>query len=220
MAERLETKKFVFTVEGETEQWYFYWLRDQINACPTRTYNISVIAKVQQSPSKFYKSVNVKTTPEVTHVCDVESNEPYHVAKFLNILSEMKDAMEQKGIEYSLGYSNYAFELWMVLHKRDCNGPLAHRRQYLVPINQAFGENFEDLDHYKQEDKFKKCLSKLSLADVQEAIRRAKTITDANAANGKTLLEHRGYTYYKDNPALSIHEAVEKMMLECGVITG
>ena len=29
--EKLYTKKFVFTVEGETEQWYLEWLRDQIN---------------------------------------------------------------------------------------------------------------------------------------------------------------------------------------------
>lgn len=27
----LETKKYVLTVEGETEQWYFLWLKDQIN---------------------------------------------------------------------------------------------------------------------------------------------------------------------------------------------
>lgn len=29
----LETKKFVLTVEGETEMWYFLWLKDQINQC-------------------------------------------------------------------------------------------------------------------------------------------------------------------------------------------
>ena len=28
----LETKKYVLTVEGETEQWYFLWLKDQINS--------------------------------------------------------------------------------------------------------------------------------------------------------------------------------------------
>jgi len=31
MSDKLETKKFVFSVEGETEQWYLLWLRDQIN---------------------------------------------------------------------------------------------------------------------------------------------------------------------------------------------
>lgn len=35
----LETKKYVLTVEGETEQWYFLWLRDQINKIESRKYN-------------------------------------------------------------------------------------------------------------------------------------------------------------------------------------
>ena len=67
MADRLETRKYAFTVEGETEQWYFLWLRDQINLCQSRTYNVTIDVRVQQSPRKFYKSVNAKTTPRVTH---------------------------------------------------------------------------------------------------------------------------------------------------------
>ncbi|WP_297981659.1 hypothetical protein [uncultured Methanobrevibacter sp.] len=64
MSEKLETKKFVFTVEGETEQWYLEWLRDQINTCEDRKYNAAVDTKVQQSPRKFYKTVNAKSVPE------------------------------------------------------------------------------------------------------------------------------------------------------------
>ena len=214
---KLYTKKFVFTVEGETEQWYLEWLRDQINQCETRTYNVAVDAKVQQSPKKFYKNANVKATPEVYHICDVESNDQIHVDKFRNILSEMKDAKTQKKISYRLGYSNFAFELWMVLHKRNCNGPLSHRSQYLSPINQAFGENFENLDQYKHEDNFKRCLKKLSLDDVREAIKKADAITENNKDNGNTLLQYKGYTYYRDNPALSIHEAVRMILEECGI---
>ena len=197
MCKKLETLKYVFTVEGETEQWYFEWLRDEINACPERTYNVAIDAKVQQSPRKFYKSVTAKATPRVTHICDMESNEQVHVDKFKNILSEMKEARTEKKITYTLGYSNYAFELWMVLHKRDCNGILAHRRNYLDPIQRAFGEKFENLDHYKNEDDFKRCLKKLTLDDVKAAISRAEGITarNANKDYGNVLLQHKGYTY-------------------------
>lgn len=73
----------------------------------------------------------------------------------------MKEAKTQKKIGYVLGYSNFTFELWMVLHKRACNGSLTHRRQYLAPISDSFGEKFEDLDHYKREDAFTRCLNKL-----------------------------------------------------------
>ncbi len=34
----------------------------------------------------------------MTHICDVESNEPVHVLKFQRILSEMKDAQTNKRI--------------------------------------------------------------------------------------------------------------------------
>ena len=94
----------------------------------------------------------------------------------------------------------------MVLHKHSCNGSLIHRRQYLAPICDAFGEKFEDLDHYKREDAFARCLNKLTLEDVRAAIRRAETITSLNEQDGKTLVQHKGYSYYRDNPALSIHK--------------
>ena len=97
MNEKLETKKFVFTVEGETEQWYFEWLRDQINMCENRKYNAAVDVKVQQNPGKFYKTVNAKTVPEAFHICDMESNERVHVDKFKNILTELKDADKNAG---------------------------------------------------------------------------------------------------------------------------
>ena len=217
MSSRLETKKYVFTVEGETEQWYLEWLRDRINECEGRSNNVAIEAKVQQSPKKFYKTVNAKTTPEVFHICDVESNEKDHVDKFKRILSEMKEAKTQKKIKYRLGYSNFAFELWIVLHKRNCNGILTHRRQYLDSINRAFGEHFENLDQYKHEGEFKRCLGKLSLNDVKEAIRRSTVITSNNERDGRVLEKYKGYSYYRDNPALSIHDAVSMILIECGL---
>lgn len=216
--DKLYTEKFVFTVEGETEKWYLEWLRDQINACESRNCNVAVDAKVQQSPKKFYKTANAKAVPQVFHICDVESSEPVHVEKFQTILSEMKEAMTLKKIRYELGYSNFTFELWMVLHKKNCNGILTHRRQYLDHINSAFGENFENLDQYKHEDKFKRCLGTLSLDNVREAIRRANVIMANNQNDGKILLEYKGYKYYQDNPAMSIHEVVKMILDKCGTL--
>ena len=217
MREKLETKKFVFTVEGETEQWYLEWLKDQINQCDNRKYNLAVEIKVQQSPRKFYKTVNAKTVPEVFHICDVESTEQVYVDKFKTILAELKDANTQKKITYKLGYSNYSFELWLVLHKRNCNGPLSDRKQYLNPINQAFGERFENLDQYKHEGNFKRCLKKLSLDEVRKAVKRADAIMENNKKDGKILQQHKGYSYYLENPALTIQDAVRLMFAECGI---
>ena len=100
MGELLETRKYTFTVEGETEQWYLYWLRDQINSFERRKFNVAIVAKVQQSPKKYAKSINAKSTPRITHICDVESIEPVHIEKFQRILSEMKESKALKKIDY------------------------------------------------------------------------------------------------------------------------
>lgn len=216
MNKRLETQKYTFSVEGETEKWYLYWLRDEINKCEARCYNVSFDVKVQPSPRKFYKNINAKTSPVVTHLCDMESNEESHVKRFRNILAEMKEAKDQKNIIYTLGYSNFTFELWIVLHKKDCNGALNDRSQYLAHINQAFGEDFENLDHYKEEDNFKRCLGKLSLNDVMKALNRADTIEKKNKTMNKEI-RYKNYSYFKDNPALSIHSIVREIFFECGI---
>ena len=101
----------------------------------------------------------------------------------------------------------------MILHKKDCFRPFDSRKQYLAPIQQAFGEKFEDLDHYKQESAFKRCLGKLSLNDVKDALRRADKIAEQNVKDRKKPVNLCGYSYYRDNPALSINEVVKKYLL-------
>ena len=105
----------------------------------------------------------------------------------------------------------------MVLHKKDCNGVLSHRGQYLEHINKAFGESFENLDQYKHQDNFKRCLGKLTLQDVRKALERADVICTNNEKDGKMLLQYKGYTYYRDNPALSIHDAIRLIFDECEI---
>lgn len=220
MAERKEIRKYTFTVEGETEQWYLEWLRDRINERQDAKYTVSIVAKVQQSPAKYAKSVNPLATPSVTHICDYESNDAVHVRKFEDILSQLKDANSMKGrkFRYDLGYSNFTFELWMILHKQTCNGEMTRRTQYLSHINRAYREHFENLDQYKHEDAFKRCLSQLTLDDVCTAITRAKQIMEKNAQEEKTLKQYKGFSYYTGNPALTIWESIERILKECALL--
>lgn len=75
-----------------------------------------------------------------------------------------------KSITCHLGYNNFTFELWMILHKADCNGLMTHRSQYPAPLNRAYGENPENLNQYKSEDNFKRFLKKLTLKYKKTAI--------------------------------------------------
>lgn len=111
---------------------------------------------------------------QITHVFDRES-EPTHAEQFATTLERMKHAQRLgKNIKYNLGYSNFTFEPWIILHKAECNGTKSHRRQYLAPLNTALGETLENLDQYKREDNFKCILAQLTLDDVCAAVCRAE----------------------------------------------
>lgn len=44
---KLENKKYVLTVEGQTEKIYFNWLQEKINNCADRKYNVLIDSKVE-----------------------------------------------------------------------------------------------------------------------------------------------------------------------------
>lgn len=184
MNKMLETRKYTFTVEGETEKWYLLWLKKLLNECPERKNNVAIEVKVQKSPMRFVKSVNPKSTPKIVHICDIESNDDEHIKNFKEILSELKNAKTQKKIIYELGYSNFTFE---------------------------------NLDQYKIEKNFARCLGKLTLEDVRVAIKRAKYIMEQNKNDGKRIEQYKGFKYYKDNPALTIYQVIEEILIDCGL---
>jgi len=165
------TKKYYFSVEGETENWYLDWLEEKINNEPKAQYKISIDSKVQKNPLKRAKSINVLSKVEITHLFDYESNDEVHTTQFIETLDLLKEVSKLgKEIKYNLGYTNFTFELWMVLNKTNCNTSFSHRHQYLESINRAYTENFENLSQYKHESNFKRVLGKISLIDVLEAI--------------------------------------------------
>lgn len=213
---RKENRTYYFSVEGETEQWYLEWLQRTINSNSSAKYTVKLDSKIQKDPLARAKGLTVLSRTEITHVFDRESEETVHTLQFQTTLDRMKAAQNiGKNIKYQLGYSNFTFELWLILHKVNCNGMLVHRRQYLTLLNQAYGEKFEDLHQYKHEDNFKRVLSKLTLDDVRQAIQRSKAIMRNNQNSGYVLQQYKGFKYYKENPSLSIWESIEKILTDC-----
>lgn len=216
---RKENRTYYFSVEGETEQWYLEWLQRMINAEPNAKYTVKFDSKIQKDPLSRVKRMTIVGKTEITHIFDYESEEEIHAKQFKTVLERMKNAQNTgKSIKYYLGYSNFTFELWIILHRMDCNGSLMHRRQYLVPLNRAYGENFENLEQYKHENNFKRILSKLSLDHVRQAIRRSKAIMQKNAEMGYRMQEYKGYRYYKENPSLSLWEQIERILADCKIL--
>lgn len=219
MANRKMNARYYFTVEGETEKWYLEWLRDAINADPRSKVKVVCSPKVQKNPVKWAKAkTNLDKSAKVFHVFDFEDEEPIHVKASKDTLANMKKAGSLgRGFRYVSAYSNLTFELWMVLHKGDCPA-LAHRRQYLKPINDLYGEHFESLDEYKHEANFKRVLGKLTVDDAVTAVGRAETLAKRAEEHGLRKAQHCGYSYYLDNPATDLWIPVKQMLEEGGII--
>ena len=201
-----QRKEYYLSVEGKTEQWYFEWLQRMVG-------KTVAIRCTTHNPLKCVRNLKMVQPTEIMHVTDYEgANGSEH---FYNALDSMKKATLGKSIQYALGYSNLTFELWLLLHKTDYNTSLTRRDRYIKPIRDAFSVNFENLDEYKEERNFKSILQQLTLNNVREAIQRAKAITKRNQDNDYKLLEYKGYKYYAENPSLSVHEVVEKIIAEC-----
>ena len=219
MIKRKTIKKYFFTVEGETEKWYLKWLSDRINECDEASSKVSFDIQVQKDPLKRAKSLAVTGKTEIWHLSDYESDESIHVKEFKDTMDNMKKASKLgKQISYKFGYTNLTFDLWIILHKTDCNGSQVHRKNYINTLNRAYGEMFQNMDEYKHEDNFKRCLGQLSLDNVREAIYRASEIMKRNRENGYRLCEYKGYKYYKENPSLAVHEIIGKILEECTLI--
>ncbi len=190
MSKKKATKKYYFSVEGETEQWYLKWLQDTINNTEQAVYRVSIDCPVRKDPVKHAKCLNVTQKVEVYHFFDYESDEQTHVNAFMSAMDNMKKAEKiGKQITYKSGYSNFTFDLWIVLHMADSNASYAHRKQYLVPINRAFGEKFASMEEFMQ----------------------------SNQDNGYTLQQYKGYHFYKENPSLESWKAIEKILKDCGL---
>ncbi len=213
---RKETRKYYFSVEGETEKWYLDWLQKTINATPESKYNVKLDAKIQKDPLARVKGMTLLEQTEITHIFDRESEDSVHTKQFQETLDRMSDAEKLgKDVNYRLGYSNFTFELWIILHKIDCSGAKTNRRQYLFDLNKAYNEKFEDLKEYKRENDFKRVLNQLAIKDVISAVRRAKSIMKRNEESGYTLQQYKGYSFYKENPSLSVWEIVDKILKDC-----
>lgn len=207
---RKECRKYYFSVEGDTEKWYLDWLEGQINKNENAKYSVKLISKVTKNPNKMVKQTTILGNLEIVHVFDFE--ELQNETAFKNTLSAMKSAAKmKKKVKYGLGYSNYTFDLWIILHKACVMGRKSHRLKYLSDINKCYNTQFESMAEYKEEANFKKILNGLTLKDVVFAISNAEKIEQQNSINYQKI-NHCGYEYYREHPSLSIHKHIKDIL--------
>ena len=215
---RKQQNVYYFSVEGDTEKWYLQWLMQIINADEHSRFLVKFNIKIEKDPLSFVKRMAIISKTEITHIFDYEGNSEKDRKVFTNVLDKMCKAEKQgKNIIYNLGYSNLTFELWILLHRANCNNYISNKVHYLKSINQYFNKKFTDLDEYKSEDNFKKLLAELSLDDVIQAISRAKNIEKLRAETDEKK-QYGRYKYYETNPHVSLWMQIEKILKDVGII--
>lgn len=224
---RKESRQFNISVEGiNCEKMYFEHLAKLINSSDRSTYNLKVDPK-KMSPLEYakrnaYKPVDKKKGNKkipYIHVQDIEDYyDDYQREKFFGMIDDMRTAEKQFNISYDLGYSNYTFELWMLLHVADMTHAVQDRHSYLAPINRWFHRRYTDIDQFKSHDEFQAILDEfVTLDTIKQAIERAGSIVQNNADNRKIKETHKGVTFYRDNPDVSVHEVVKMIFEVCEV---
>ncbi len=209
-----QSVKFYLSVEGETEKWYFEHLRDLVNGSPDARYKLALRCDVEKEPLAMAKRLAVPRGAriDVWHVFDFESESDQHRRNFQDTLRQMRDASNiGKRLRYRSAYSNFTFDLWMVLHRRGV-AHCGHRDEYLQQINAAYDTRFREMHEYKREENFKGLLADIGLEDVAGAVVRAKQMDESTMRKGARTAEHCGYTYCLENPYTELHQLVGEML--------
>ena len=224
---RSESRQFHMSVEGANcERLYFEHLAKLINCSDRHKYNLKISPKamspMQHAKRNAYKPVDKRRDGKKLPYIHIQDIEDYYDAeqrrRFYGIIDEMRTAERTFDISYCLGYSNYTFELWILLHVADMTAAVTNRTAYLRPINRYFKREYGSLAEFKNEVEFQRLLDEfITLDTVFDAIDRAKRIVENNKDQGKTKISHRGVMFYPDNPDVSVHDVVQMIFDVCEV---
>ena len=218
---RNESRQFNMSVEGvNCERLYFKHLAKLINGSGRNQYNLKISPKAM-TPFQYAKRNAYKPVEKLPYIHIQDIEDYYDDAKrkkSYGVIDEMRKAESTFGISYRLGYSNYTFELWMLLHVADMNYGVASRVAYLKPVNQYFHRNYKSLDDFKTEAEFQGILNEfITLDAVLLAVSRAERIVKSNTAQEKIKETYRKVAFYRDNPDVTVHEVVKLIFDTCGV---
>lgn len=106
----------------------------------------------------------------------------------------------------------------MILHKYDLKTPVSNRFEYCTYINKGYKTKYTKIDEYKTVAEFTKILSSITLDDVITAIKRGHVIRNNHINNKDHIETYKKFNFYRDNPDMTIHIIIEKILEECKII--
>lgn len=115
--------------------------------------------------------------------------------------------------QITLGYTNYCFDLWLILHKEDHYDRVNSSDGYIEELRKVYG--LENNANVKKRDQVKAILDKIDLEDIKAAVRRAEVITASNLEKESNKTP-QSYEYY-DNPDTQMHEMLKDVFSKIGI---
>lgn len=115
--------------------------------------------------------------------------------------------------QITLGYTNYCFDLWLILHKEDYFGSVNSQDGYAGKLRQIYGLRRDA--NIKKKEQVELILKQIGIEDIKAAIVRADFIASNNLKKEakKTSQKHE----YYDNPDTEIHNMLRTIFQKVGV---
>jgi CRISPR/Cas system-associated protein endoribonuclease Cas2 len=194
--------------EGSQESMYFVHLKRLIQKEEQRKYDVqfSLICTKGGSPLIVAKRADVALAGEIERLAAFDYDGKHD--EFIDAL----DFCKEKEIVY--GYSNYCFDLWLLLHKEIYMKVVTNASSYESEIRSVY--NLPEEADIKEEVIVEKILSQISLDDVRRAVVNAEYIVADNKQVKEPHYTNKSEKFY-DNPDLSIHRFIEKVLRDVGL---
>lgn len=112
-----------------------------------------------------------------------------------------------------LGYTNYCFDLWLLLHKEDYFNVVSSQDDYAQELRSVYGLDKEA--NIKKARQMERILKQISVTDIKAAILRAERMASDNLQKAVNKTS-QGRDYY-DNPDTQVHNLLKWLFVQVGV---
>jgi hypothetical protein len=194
--------------EGNQEDWYFNHLKGLIKREDHRKHevNFNLACTNGGSPLVVAKRANAASVGHFERLAAFDYDGKHQ--EFIGALDFCKNN------KIVSGYSNYCFDLWLLLHKTRYMKSVSNANDYEAEVRIVY-DLYEEAD-IKKESVIKQILLQITIEDVHRAIENAEYITTHNEQVKDALFTTSSVKFF-ENPDLSIHKFVAKVLHDAGL---
>ena len=122
-------------------------------------------------------------------------------------------------LQYNISVEGINWELLYFEHlKKLINECEKAKKECNISSYDLAYSNYTKIDEYKAVAEFTKILSSIALDDVITAVKRGHVIRNNHINNKDHIEAYKKFNFYRDNPDMTIHIIVEKILEECKII--